>query len=124
MVVLPQSIEPPPKASTLCFSSTLSHLPFNLELPPASVKEKPVVLVSLPHGPTLTPLLESHFRSTSARSYGPSLKPSFTSAPDAWLRSLTGSTSLAPDTSEGAAMRGPAQALNAKTSAPWPNSSH
>src|SRR6185369_14460298 len=57
MVVLPQSNEPPPKLSTLCFSSTLSHLPFSLVLPPASVKENPVVLLSLPHGPTLTPLL-------------------------------------------------------------------
>src|SRR6188768_980851 len=112
MVVLPQSKEPP-KLKTLCFSSTLSHFPFNLLPLPASVNEKPVVLVSLPQGPTLTPLLESHFRSTSAIVYGPNLKPSFTNAPLAWLRSLTGSTSLELATSDGAAMRGPAQPLSA-----------
>src|SRR4051812_33732500 len=83
MVVLPQSIDPPPKLMTLCFCSTLSHFPFSLASVPARVKEKPVVLVSLPHGPTLTPLLEFHFRSTSAIVYGPSLKPSFTRAPEA-----------------------------------------
>jgi hypothetical protein len=65
MVVLPQSNEPP-KLRTLCFFSTLSHLPVSFESPPVSVNEKPVVLVSLPQGPMLVLLLESHFRSTSA----------------------------------------------------------